>query len=139
MCIPALRPRPPPQRWGIRRPADLLVFVPSDVAVTNLDALASAVSNMETLASGCLGGASDALLQQLGSLALPSLAEEPEEGQEGSTAGGTANGTSAAASASAAATLAASSKRALLARRASQRLSQRLLAHGSQSLRLPTQ
>ena len=136
MCIPALRPRPLPQRWGIRRPADLLVFVPSDVAVTNLDALASAVSNMETLASGCLGGASDALLQQLGSLALPSLAEEPEEGQEGSTAGSAG---SASAGASAAAALTASSKRALLARRASQRLSQRLLAHGSQSFRLPAQ
>lgn len=105
-----------PQRWGIKRAADLLVWVPSDVVVTNMEALASA-------ASASFGAASDALLQQLGSLALPSLAEEEEEG----------NGASAAAGAKPKLT-AQSSRSSLLARR----LSQRLLSQGAQSLRLPT-
>ena len=105
-----------PQRWGIARAADLLLYVPSGVAVTNLEALASALS-------GSLGAPSDALLQQLGSLALPSLAEEAGEhdGAEGRACG--------AAAAAAAPQLAAQRSRgALLARR----LSQRLLAQGSQ-------
>lgn len=105
-----------PQRWGIKRPADLLVWVPSDVVVTNLEALASA-------ASASFGAASDALLQQLGSLTLPSLAEEEE--MEG-------NGASPAAVAKPKLT-AQSSRSSLLARR----LSQRLLSQGTQGLRVP--
>lgn len=107
-----------PQRWGIHRPADLLVFVPADVVVTNMEALASAVSTS-------LGAASEALLQQLGSLALPSLEEEGEGQEEGA---GTGNGAD---STAAAPKLAAQNSRgALLARH----LSKRLLAQGSQGL-----
>lgn len=104
-----------PQRWGIKRPADLLVYVPADVVVTNMDALASAVSNS-------LGAASEALLAQLGSLALPSLAEDEEE------AGG--NG---AAAAAAPKPKLHTTRSSLLARR----VSQGLLSVGSKGLHVP--
>lgn len=98
-----------PQRWGIKRPADLLVYVPADVVVTNMEALASAASN-------AFGPASEALLAQLGSLALPSLAEEEEE-EEGGNGGA-----------------AAASKPAVLL---ASRVSQTLVSLGSQRLPKP--
>lgn len=106
-----------PQRWGIKRPADLLMYVPADVVVTNMEALASAASN-------AFGPASEALLAQLGSLALPSLAEEEEE--EGGNGGG-------AAAASKLKPAAYVSRSSLLA----SRVSQTLVSLGSQRLCMP--